>query len=75
VTEEEIYVVLGLFLLTGIIQKNRSEIVFHHKRGNFHTRVWRHYKRQNEICEISSSHGGKYETQNLLGCTAVVLIE
>jgi hypothetical protein len=26
-------------------------------------------------CEISSSHGGEYEAQNLLGCTAVLLIE
>jgi hypothetical protein len=26
-------------------------------------------------CEISSSHGGEYEAQNLLGCTAVILIE
>jgi hypothetical protein len=26
-------------------------------------------------CEISSSHGGEYEAQNLLGCTAVFLIE
>jgi hypothetical protein len=25
--------------------------------------------------EISSSHGGEYEAQNLLGCTAVFLIE
>jgi hypothetical protein len=25
-------------------------------------------------CEISSSHGGEYEVQNLLGCTAVFLI-
>jgi hypothetical protein len=25
--------------------------------------------------EISSSHGGKYEAQNLLGCTAVFLTE
>jgi hypothetical protein len=23
------------------------------------------------VCEISSSHGGEYEAQNLLGCTAV----
>jgi hypothetical protein len=23
------------------------------------------------LCEISSSHGGEYEAQNLLGCTAV----
>jgi hypothetical protein len=27
------------------------------------------------MCEISSSHGGEYEAQNLLGCTAVFLIE
>jgi hypothetical protein len=27
------------------------------------------------LCEISSSHGGEYEAQNLLGCTAVFLIE
>jgi hypothetical protein len=27
------------------------------------------------VCEISSSHGGEYEAQNLLGCTAVFLIE
>jgi hypothetical protein len=26
-------------------------------------------------CEISSSHGGEYEAQNLLGCTSVFLIE
>jgi hypothetical protein len=26
-------------------------------------------------CEISSSHGGESEAQNLLGCTAVFLIE
>jgi hypothetical protein len=26
-------------------------------------------------CEISSSRGGEYEAQNLLGCTAVFLIE
>jgi hypothetical protein len=26
------------------------------------------------FCEISSSHGGEYEAQNLLGCTAVFLI-
>jgi hypothetical protein len=26
-------------------------------------------------CEISSSHSGEYEAQNLLGCTAVFLIE
>jgi hypothetical protein len=25
-------------------------------------------------CEISSSHGGEYEAQNLLGCTAMFLI-
>jgi hypothetical protein len=25
------------------------------------------------LCEISSSRGGKYEAQNLLGCTVVVL--
>jgi hypothetical protein len=25
--------------------------------------------------EISSSHGGEYEAQNLLGCTAMFLIE
>jgi hypothetical protein len=24
-------------------------------------------------CEISSSHGGEYEAQNLLGCTAVFI--
>jgi hypothetical protein len=30
------------------------------------------YKRDNNICEISSSHGGEYEVQIcLLGCTAV----
>jgi hypothetical protein len=28
-----------------------------------------------QLCEISSSHGGQYEAQNLLGCTAVFLIE
>jgi hypothetical protein len=27
-----------------------------------------------ELCEISSSHGGEYEAQNLLECTAVFLI-
>jgi hypothetical protein len=27
------------------------------------------------ICEILRSHGGEYEAQNLLGCTAVFLIE
>jgi hypothetical protein len=27
------------------------------------------------LCEISSSHGGEYEAQNLLGSTAVFLIE
>jgi hypothetical protein len=26
-------------------------------------------------CAISSSHGGEYEAQNILGCTAVFLIE
>jgi hypothetical protein len=26
-------------------------------------------------CQISSSHGGENEAQNLLGCTAVFLIE
>jgi hypothetical protein len=26
------------------------------------------------ICDISSSHGGEYETQNLLGSTAMFLI-
>jgi hypothetical protein len=26
-------------------------------------------------CEISSSHGGEYEAQNLLGCTAMFLID
>jgi hypothetical protein len=26
-------------------------------------------------CDISSSHGGEYEAQNLLGCIAVFLIE
>jgi hypothetical protein len=25
-------------------------------------------------CEISISHGGEYEAQNLLGCTALFLI-
>jgi hypothetical protein len=25
------------------------------------------------FCEISSFHGGEYEAQNLLGCTAVFL--
>jgi hypothetical protein len=28
-----------------------------------------------KLYEISSSHGGEYEAQNLLGCTAVFLIE
>jgi hypothetical protein len=28
-----------------------------------------------KLCEISSSHGGDYEADNLLGCTAVFLIE
>jgi hypothetical protein len=28
-----------------------------------------------KVCEISSSHGDEYEAQNLLGCTAVFLIE
>jgi hypothetical protein len=34
-------------------------------------------KKQNkyQLCEISSSRGGEYEAQNLLGCTAVFLIE
>jgi hypothetical protein len=27
------------------------------------------------VCEISSSHGSEYEAQNLMGCTAVFLIE
>jgi hypothetical protein len=27
------------------------------------------------VCKISISHGGEYEAQNLLGCTAVFLIE
>jgi hypothetical protein len=27
------------------------------------------------ICEISSSHGSKYEAQNLLECIAMFLIE
>jgi hypothetical protein len=27
------------------------------------------------LCEISSSHSAKYEAQNLLGCTAMFLIE
>jgi hypothetical protein len=26
-------------------------------------------------CEISISHGGEYEAQNLLGCTTMFLIE
>jgi hypothetical protein len=30
---------------------------------------------RNSECEISSSHGGEYEAQNLMGCTAVFLIE
>jgi hypothetical protein len=34
--------------------------------------LFREYDRHREI---SSSHGGKYEAQNLLGCTAVFLIE
>jgi hypothetical protein len=29
---------------------------------------------KNLTCEISSSHGGEYEAQNVLGCTAVFLI-
>jgi hypothetical protein len=28
-----------------------------------------------QVCEISSSHSGEYEAQNILGCTAVFLIE
>jgi hypothetical protein len=28
-----------------------------------------------KVCEISRSHGGEYEAQNLLGCSAVFLIE
>jgi hypothetical protein len=30
---------------------------------------------QPALCEISSSRGGEYEAQNLLGCTAMFLIE
>jgi hypothetical protein len=30
--------------------------------------------REASTCEISSSHGGEYEAQYLLGCTAVLLI-
>jgi hypothetical protein len=29
----------------------------------------------NEVCDISSSPGGEYEAQNLLGCTAVFLTD
>jgi hypothetical protein len=29
----------------------------------------------NKFSDISSSHGGEYEAQNLLGCTAVFLTE
>jgi hypothetical protein len=31
--------------------------------------------RLDKISEISSSHGGEYEAENLLGCTAVFLIK
>jgi hypothetical protein len=34
-----------------------------------------HVMNTSKQCEISSSHGGKYEAQNLVGCTAVFLIE
>jgi hypothetical protein len=43
-TEGEIYVVLGVFMLMGIIQKP-TEIIFHQKKGNFHTRIWRYLTR------------------------------
>jgi hypothetical protein len=41
VTEGEIYVLLGPIMLIGIVQKP-TKIIFHHKKGNFHTRIWRH---------------------------------
>jgi hypothetical protein len=31
--------------------------------------------KKNYICEISASHGGEFEAQSLMGCTAVFLIE
>jgi hypothetical protein len=34
-----------------------------------------HRMNSDYMCEISSSHGGEYEAQNLLGCTAVFLAE
>jgi hypothetical protein len=40
-----------------------------------YTHVLLMWKLLRYICEISSSHGGEYEAQNLLGCTAVFLIE
>jgi hypothetical protein len=27
-----------------------------------------------KVCEISSSHCGEYEAQNLLGCTAIIAL-
>jgi hypothetical protein len=34
---------------------------------------WFRGKVKAKLCETSSSHGGEYEAQNLLGCTAVFL--
>jgi hypothetical protein len=35
----------------------------------------RKFIKRSFVSEISSCHGGEYEAQNLLGCTAVFLIE
>lgn len=50
VAEGEIYVILGLFMLIGIVQKPALRSYFIIKKCNFHTGVWRHYNtRQIEI--------------------------
>jgi hypothetical protein len=43
----------------------------------FVTLAYENFSLQNSVirCEISSSHGGKYQAQNFLGCTAMFLIE
>jgi hypothetical protein len=44
--------------------------------GTFNNILFKFKKKTiNFSCEISSSHGGEYEAQNPLGCTAVFLIE
>jgi hypothetical protein len=58
VTEGEIYVILGLFMLTGIIQKPALRLYFTKKKKcNFHTGVWRHYNTRQTDETISNSEG------------------